>query len=162
MGMKKLALITILLTVFSFNSYAEKTCVDDIGDRIFQTKKDIDTNTPGYIFLGAATPALIFSYTGLGIVIGALTVGDIVQKSIKKNSLKRVIRVIEASYDYVETGRVDKMLRKLRRKISRKVNAPVEYDQLARSIIAANENRELCEARSLTHYARLYKVELED
>jgi hypothetical protein len=165
--MKKILAILMILT-FSSVSYA--SCVDKykstkVGHYYDKLPEGLDdvinvTSTIGALALG--TSVIGFTFLGgmavMAIASGPIMVGEAV-KGIKNRKENRAIKLINQSYEYLETGKARRFLRRISRKMKKKNNAATT-EEIAQAIVYGNENMSLCEDN--VGVAQIKKARLEN
>ncbi|GEM_PF-5851372 len=156
--MKKLIVLIMLMTI-SFQSFAD--CRSKIESNLVELKREnAQTNQNLLVGVGLGT-IFLFSYTPVGVVIVGLVGAGSGIHEIRKSNLKGLKQAIDEAYAYSETDKAGRKLKRLLRKVNRKLKQDISMNDLVDSIIASNENEEICTARSMNSFAKKIKIELE-
>ena len=156
--MKKLLVLIIALSI-SCQSFAD--CRSKIEENLIDLKSEnSQTNQNLGVGVGLGT-MLIFVSAPLGLtVVGIVGVGSGVHE-IRKKNLKRLKKAIDEAYNFFETNESGERLDKLLKKVNRKLDHDISMDELVGSIIASNENEDMCNARSINSFAKKISVTID-
>jgi hypothetical protein len=149
--MKKILTILMLLT-FTCVSYAscidkyKSTKVRHYQDKMEESSADALNLVSGFGSIALGVGYIGFTFMGgmavLAIASAPIMVGEAI-KGIKNRKENRAIRLIKQSYDYLETGKARRFLRRIVRKM-KKVNPEASIEEVAQAIVYGNENMSLC------------------
>lgn len=156
--MRKLLVFIVALSI-SCQSFAD--CRSKIEANLIDLKSE-NSQTNQNLGVGVGLGAiLIFVSAPLAVtIVGLVGVGSSVHE-IRKSNLKGLKQAIDSAYYFVETNDAGKKLKRLLSKVNRKLDQKITMDELVGSIIASNENEDMCSARSINSFAKKISVTLE-